>query len=365
MPLLGEIYHPSNGHKTLINNMLMMFIINSIYTPIRWTLDLSYFKKKIQIWWLERKKEPDEEHGRTQKELNDLYELPPMNIAIKYSYVVKTLLMAFLYIAIFPLGIIISFLGFCLAYLLEKFNFCKMYKKPEMLGSKICKFYINYFVIILFVYTIGDLFLMRNTFDTNIWTWINLITFGTLIFIPYSKLITIDYLKVNKYDIFRKEYKDCIDTIQDYERVNPINQKEGKINYLKKLKSKEIISENEYQNYLKDIYNINFMQIYYKNKNREDLKKNNNEIENVNVKQNRNNKDSDKINDEININNIKNIDLNNNASFSSNAKIDSTKKKLKKKKKPLADNQLNLNKLNSSSSNDIFANVDGNKINQN
>ena len=227
------------------------------------------------------------------------------------------------------------------------------------------KIYINYFVIILFVYTIGDLFLLRNTFDTNIWTWINLITFGTLIFIPYSKLITIDYLKVNKYDIFRKEYKNCIDIIQDYERVNPINQKEGKINYLKKLKSKEIISENEHQNYLKDIYNINIMQIYYKNKNREDLKKNNNEIENVNVKQNRNNKDSDKINDEININNIKNIDLNNNASFSSNAKIDSTKKKLKKKKKPLADNQLNLNKLNASSSNDIFANVDGNKINQN
>ena len=365
MPLLGEIYHPSNGHKTLINNMLMMFLINSIYTPIRWTLDLSYFKKKIQIWWLERKKDPDEEHGRTQKELNDLYELPPMNIAIKYSYVVKTLLMAFLYIAIFPLGIIISFLGFCLAYLLEKFNFCKIYKKPEMLGSKICKFYINYFVIILFVYTIGDLFLLRNTFDTNIWTWINLITFGALIFIPYSKLITIDYLKVNKYDIFRKEYKDCIDFTQDYERANPINQKEGKINYLKKLKSKEIISENEYQNYLKDIYNINIMQIYYKNENKEDLKKNNNEIENANIKQNRNNKDSDKINDEININNIKNIDLNNNASFSSNVKIESTKKKLKKKKKPLADNQLNLNKLNASSSNDIFANVDGNKINQN
>ena len=56
MPLLGEIYHPSNGHKTLINNMLMMFIINSIYTPIRWTLDLSYFKKKFRYGgWKEKK----------------------------------------------------------------------------------------------------------------------------------------------------------------------------------------------------------------------------------------------------------------------------------------------------------------------
>ena len=365
MPLLGEISHPSDGHKTLINNMLMMFIINSIYTPIRWTLDLSFFKKKIQIWWLERKKDPDDEHGLTQKELNELYELPPMNIAIKYSYIVKTLLMAFLYIAIFPLGIVISFFGFCLAYLLEKFNFCKIYKKPEMLGSKICKFYINYFVIILFVYTIGDLFLLRNTFDTNIWTWVNLITFGTLIFIPYSKLLTIDYLKVNKYDLYTKEYKDCIDFTEDYERANPISQKEGKINYLKKLKDKGIILENDYQNYLKDIYNINIMQIYYKNENKEDLKKNKDENENIIIKQNINKNEDDKVNNEINVNNNKNIDLNNNASFSSNVKIDSAKKKLKKKKKPLIDNQLNLNKFNPFSSNDVFTNPDENKINQN
>ena len=71
IPLLGEIYYPSEGHKNLINNMLMIFLLNSIYTPIRWTLDISYFKKKIQIWWLERKNDPDEEHGKTQKELNE------------------------------------------------------------------------------------------------------------------------------------------------------------------------------------------------------------------------------------------------------------------------------------------------------
>ena len=256
-----------------------------------------------------------------------------MNIAIKYSYVVKTLLMSFLYIAIFPLGIVISFFGFCLGYILEKFNFCKIYKKPEMLGSKIFEFYINYFVIILFAYTIGDLYLLRNTFNSNIWSWVDLITFGSLIFIPYSKLLTIDYLKVNKCDLYKKEYKDCIDFTQDYERANPINQKEGKINYLRKLKNKEIISENEYQNCLKDIYNINIMQIYYKNKSKVELKEYNNEYEYINVKQNTIIKDCNKDNNEINENNNKNFDVINNASFSSKAKIDNTKKKLKKKTK--------------------------------
>ena len=364
LPLLGEIYNPSEGHKTLINNMLMIFLLNSIYTPIRWTLDFSYFKKKIQIWWLERKKEPDEEHGKTQKELNELYELPPMNIAIKYSYVVKTLLMTFLYISIFPFGIIISFCGFCLCFLLEKFNFCKIYKKPEMLGSKIFKFCINYFVIILFAYTIGDFLFLRNIFNSNIWSYINIITFGVLIFIPYSKLLTIDYLKVNKYDIFTKEYKDCISFTQDYERANPINKKEGKITYLKKLKDKQIISENEYQNYLKDIYNINIMQVYYRNK-KDESKINSNEKENNdNVKDNNIEKDYSKDNNILNVDNNKNINIINNASFSSNIKMNIRKKKLKKKKKPLNNNNLNLNKLNVFSSNDIFTNIAGNNSNQ-
>ena len=287
LPLLGEIYNPSDGHRTLINNMLMMFLLNSIYTPIRWSLDFSFFKKKIQICLLERMKNPDDEHGRTQKELNDLYELPPMNIAIKYSYIAKTLLMAFLYIPIFPFGLIISFLGFALAYLLEKFNFCTIYKKPEMLGANICKFYVNNFSIVLLVYGLGDFIFLRNSYETNLWSFINLIAFGGLIFIPYVKLLIIDYLNFDKYEFFKKEYKECSDFTQDYERANPLSRKEGKINYLKKLKEQEMISEKEYNDYIKDIYKVNIMQIYYKNKDKnkdkEDVKRFNNEIiDNVN-----------------------------------------------------------------------------------
>ena len=355
LPLLGEIYNPSKGHQTLINNMLMMFILNSIYTPIRWTLDFSYFTKKIRIWWLERQKDPDDEHGKTQKELNELYELPPMNIAIKYSYVVKTLLMAFLYIPIIPLGIVISFLGFVLAFFLEKFNFCKIYKKPEMLGSKICKFYINYFVFVLFACALCDFLFLKGTFDTSIWSYVNLITFGAFIILPYSKLLRKDYLKVNKYDLFKKEYKDCMEFTEDYERVNPINQKEGKINYLNKLKEKGIISENEYQNCLKDIYNINIMQVYYKNKKSED-KVDVKEYNEIIVNNNSNENDNKKIN----------VDIVNNSSVASNVnmnKSNKSKKNLKDKNKPLNSNTLNMNKIipfGSFGSKDIFTNIFGN-----
>ena len=332
LPILGEIYNPSEGHKTLINNMLMIFLLNSIYTPIMWTLNISFFSKKIQICLLERKKDPDEEHGKTQKELNDLYELPPMNISIKYSYIAKTLLMGFLYIPIFPLGIVISFFGFCLAYLLEKINFCFIYKKPEILGAKICKIYIDYFVIVLFAYGLGDYFFLGDVYQTKIWSYINLITFGSLIFIPYINLVSKDYLKFNKYDFYKKEYKDCFEFCQDYERTNPISKKEGKINYLKKLKDKEIITENEYNNYLKEIYNVNIMQIYYKNKDKDIDKDKNNDVNN-------------KINNDNNYSNI-------NGSISANLNFGNKKNKIQMSK-PLPVNPVN---SFNSNNNNIFNN---------
>jgi hypothetical protein len=302
---LGEIYNPSDGHKTLINNMFMMFALNSIYTPLMWTLNFTYFGKKINIWLLERKKEPDEEHAKTQKELNDLYELPNMNISIKYSYIAKTLLMAFLYIPIFPFGIVISFFGFCLGYLLEKFNFCIMYKKPEVLGAKICKFYVDYFIIVIFIYALGDYFFLLDAYDTKIWTYINLSTFGILIFVPYIRIISHDYLKLNKSELFKKEYKDCLDFNTDYERSNPISIKEGKLNYLKRLKDRNIITEKQLIEYVKDIYHINIMQIYYFNKDRKNDKENNSDKDKVI-------KFSNEITLQNNANPIRNLNFGNN-----------------------------------------------------
>ena len=363
LPLLGEIYHPSDCHKTLINNMLMIFLLNSIYTPIRWTLNISFFRKKINICLLERTKEPDEEHGKTQKELNDLYELPNMNISIKYSYVAKTLLMAFLYIPIFPFGIVISFFGFCLAFLLEKFNFSKIYKKPEMLGAKICKFYVDYFIIVLFVYALGDYFFLRDIYRTSFWSFFNLITFGFFIFVPYVKLLNRDYLNFDKYDFYKKEYKDCFEFSQDYERANPISKKEGKINYLKKLKEKELINENEYIDYIKDIYNVNIMQIYYKNKNKikdkiEDEDKDKYEEKNKDKdKYEDKNKDEDKIKKIIKKFIDENINSNNNGSFTVNINKNMRKKK---KKKSLISKPLTLNHINSINSNN---NINNNNIN--
>ena len=224
-----------------------------------------------------------------------------------------------------------------------------------MIGSKICKFYIDYFVVALFVYGLGDYLFLRETYKNNIWSLINLITFGALIFIPYIKLLNRDYLNINKSDFHKKEYKDCLEFNQDYERVNPINKKEGKINYLKKLKEKQLINENEFNNYIKDIYNINIMQIYYKNK---DTMKDTIKIIINEEKKEINNNNSIK---DASISENVNININNNKKISNNKKIG------KKKSKPLISKPLTLNQVNSFNSNskDIYNNNFGDSVNQN
>ena len=204
VPLISEFYISTKGYEYLIINMLMIFLINAFLVPISWTINFSYFYKKFRIWLIERKDDDySDENEKTQRELNELYELPSMNIAEKHSYIFKTLLISFFYISIFPLGLLISFLGLLLGYHLEKFNFCHMYKRPEMLNDQLCKIYINVFITVLFVSGIGDYIFKYDVYHNSVWSIINIIVFGVLIIIPYQYLINFiirDYIHLKKYN---------------------------------------------------------------------------------------------------------------------------------------------------------------------
>ena len=117
----------------------MSFIINSTITPALWTFYFPYLIKKLYQCHIEKGKEPDKNHYMTQKDLNELYLRPDINLANKYSYLVKTTAMCLFYFPIFPLGFIITFIGFIFGYFLEKFNFTHLCKRPEMIDEIITK----------------------------------------------------------------------------------------------------------------------------------------------------------------------------------------------------------------------------------
>ena len=261
LPLISEIFfNKSEGYEILISNMLMKFLVNAFLTPIMWTLSIGYYFKKIQQCLYEK----NLLGSRTQKELNNLYELPPMYVSAKYSYISKTLLMSFLYIPIFPLGVIISFLGFSLTYLLEKINFAYYYKKPEMLNKQLCEFYVRYFVVVLFAYGVGDYIFLSDAYDTRVWSLVNIIIFGILIVIPYHRVLSQDFIKFKESDIYNKKYNDVyLDFNIDYERANPMTKQVGEIRFETARREKGIITNEEYERNINSLKNCNFMDSYF------------------------------------------------------------------------------------------------------
>ena len=262
IPIVCElVINKSNGYQFLINNMLMKFLVNAFVTTIMWTVNVGCVLKLFRQCIIERK----DKINYNQKELNEIYELPSMNIAAKYSYIGKTLLMSFLYVPIFPLGLGISLLGFILAYWLEKYNFANMYKKPEMLNRQIVEFYSNYFVLIFFVYGIGDYVFLRDVYEKNTWSLVNIIVFGALIILPYHQLLSIDFLKFEESKIHEQEYKEkYVDFLNDYERANPMTKKEGEMRYLEQLEKKHKINREEAELRKKKINEENPLK-YYRN----------------------------------------------------------------------------------------------------
>ena len=260
IPLLSNYFFSKADYNLLVTNMLMLFITNAFLTPIMWTMNFEFLLKKIKICMLERNQET-----YTQKELNELYELLDMSIASKYSYIFKTLLMSFLYMPIFPLSIAISLVGFIFGYFLEKFNFSKMYKRPEILNSKICEFYSNYFPINFLMLTIGDFIFLNEEGQTSLWSIINLILFASLIIIPYNQIFDFDFIGINESELTTEDYEECYFTFfNDYEKTNPITKKEGIKNFMLKLEKDGLISRSEYSKILSNFDKANLMETYYK-----------------------------------------------------------------------------------------------------
>ena len=270
VPLVCHIVENGKGNNNeyLVDNMFIIFLINSFVTPLLWTFDVGYYYKKIKICLIERKKEPNLYHNMTQRELNELYQLPDMKISYKYSYVAKTLLLSLFYIPIFPFGLIISLLGFIFAYYLELYNFTHLYNRPEMINEKICLFYIEYFVVNLFFLNLGIYIFINDVYSSEIAIIILLIIFGILSIFPYTKLINCQCLNIpNKILLNTTLYEDVYFSFyNDYQRQNPMTKIDGLKNYITKLRINGYISQKVYNFSYMNIDTINVMELYYRSR---------------------------------------------------------------------------------------------------
>lgn len=226
---------------------MFFFISNAIATPLIYLFDYNYYIKLVKRTYIEfkyiTKKNPME---HSQGELNKIYESIDMSIALKYAYLGKTLLMTMLYIELFPLGTIISFIGLVLFYLIEKYNMIRVYKKPPTISATITFFHLSVFKFSIFAYAIGVYVCNSKNFTTyNNYSFISIVLFGVLSIVPIEKLFIRDYIGVKSLDFYEDEFFNFTST---YETTNPITKKKGLFKILEKMHKINVLDHNEYSN---------------------------------------------------------------------------------------------------------------------
>lgn len=267
IPLVCEAITDTQNYEILISNMIVMFLVNSIISPLLWTFSPKSLLKKLLIHLIEKNKLQDLYYNLNQKELNKLYELSDMDIAYKYSYIAKTLLMTFFYISIFPFGALISLIGFFFCYFLEKYNYIAIYKRPEMLNNTLFIFYVNNFIYFLFFYAVGDFIFLSDIYSNKGWSLANIIIFGILIIVPYQLVLNHDFVGFKESEINSLTFDEAyLEFYTDYERANPMTKKEGMKKYIEKLFEIGKIDKKSKENFFKNIENINLMKVYYENR---------------------------------------------------------------------------------------------------
>jgi len=235
------------GKGGIIENMFTTFIISALYTPIFNMIDFSY------LWKLHKQRqaiEGDDIPDLTQAEANALFEGPQPNMSLKYSMLIKTMLLTSFYAPAMPAGIIITIIGLIFLYWSDKYALLRRNCLTLSLNSRLNSSMIEYLEWMAFTFAMGNLMLMFTLIDTEgeraynrthrIIIWVTLVVSFVSIVFPMERLnrqwfkIQDEVTEDETYDQAKPKF-----TI-DYDLQNPITHLQA---------AQELASRNELNNY--------------------------------------------------------------------------------------------------------------------
>ena len=245
----------------------MIFLMNFTLNPL-----VFYLNPNLLIKLSKRAKArneieglPLEESTYNQFELNKLFQNPSMSLCYKYSFYSNVILTTFFYMSLFPLGVVFSFVGLVLAYFLEIVHL-GFYKRPELLNSRLCKFFVNNFKVAMAVFAVGNFVFLRDAekhYDID-WSLINLILFLVIAILPYHT-IKFNLLGVTEGEITKGSYDEYeLMFPTDYEKQNPLTKKTAMIKYFKQLRKMNLIDEIQSSYLIDKVKSERTMVNYYK-----------------------------------------------------------------------------------------------------
>ena len=152
----GEVYEFSL--TGLLQDIFFLFITNSYISSIFNFFDILWGVKLIKRI---RAEKADQKNTcrLTQEEANTLFEGHPVDMALRYANILKTLFFTGIYAPFVPMGVLFSLFGMVICYWVDKKLLLRRYISANKLGIDLPKTMLNAMRIYVLLFAIGNIIL--------------------------------------------------------------------------------------------------------------------------------------------------------------------------------------------------------------
>lgn len=244
--LINNIFlkNPIDSKSALIQDILYLMLNNAILPPIMNTLD---FWHGVRLLRQRKIRVEGEKCLLTQREANQIYMGPTLDLSYKYSSLLKNIWMSVMYSSIVPLSLPFLLLNVFLAYLSDKYLLLRRYARPCRLNSNLHAQAVEYLEYTPILLAIGDLFArFANTDSTDsikLGPFHYVMLFFALMnmFLPMTSIVKSfnrRFAPKVKREKNLPSYEEAqLEFFTDYDRTNPVTQRQAINEWVMNLKS--------------------------------------------------------------------------------------------------------------------------------
>jgi hypothetical protein len=221
----------------IIGNIFVIMVISVFSETVYWLLDPMYMLRAIR-----RKLIKTRLSSSLQCEVNEAYEGYNFNISEIYFTVFKVLSLAFFYQFFLPYGLLLAAIELALIYVVSKYVLVSRSCKPQDMDFLFTRKMIKNFELMIFILSLGylvfDMIAQMNNPSISKWSLIAIIIGGVEWLIGINAFATCfkkpsSYTQEHTYRKFKLLFP------YDYDRLNPMTQREAFQEFFKEIQNTE------------------------------------------------------------------------------------------------------------------------------
>ena len=216
----------------LVMNIFYNSITYAFITPFFYFANIGHIIKKIKRCIEENK---GENSKMTQRQANDLWTGPPLDMAQRYANTMTFFLIVLFYSFLSPILLLVGMFGIVWQYWLEKWVLLRRHKIPDVVGPTIAMFMANAVPYCLLIWSMGVFGLLAEVSDGGNWhgAWQMCLVILWLV-VPFRLIIRLFSPKVERLDDESQFYENQhLNFFTDYDRQNPMTAKDALAEFLK------------------------------------------------------------------------------------------------------------------------------------